>query len=107
MICAGVGSNHLPRRLQGHSPREYAQSRGQTPDCLCDRAGLGAKLVDRLVVSTDDAEIAQIASDFGVDVPFLRPVALASDTALQIDVILPALVTLASSGAEFDVVEIL
>jgi N,N'-diacetyl-8-epilegionaminate cytidylyltransferase len=37
--------------------------------------------VARVVVSTDDAEIADVARSFGAEVPFLRPAALASDTA--------------------------
>lgn len=35
--------------------------------------------VDRIVVSTDDAEIAEIARRSGADVPFLRPADLADD----------------------------
>jgi len=34
---------------------------------------------DRLVVSTDDSEIAEIARDFGAETPFLRPPELAND----------------------------
>ena len=34
---------------------------------------------DRVVVSTDDAEIADIAKSFGAEVPFLRPTELALD----------------------------
>jgi len=41
-------------------------------------AGLGARLVDRVIVSTDDEEIAEIARAWGADVPFLRPAALAT-----------------------------
>lgn len=33
----------------------------------------------RLIVSTDDAEIAKVARRYGVDVPFMRPADLASD----------------------------
>lgn len=55
------------------------------------RAALGAKCVDRVVVSTDDAEIAQAAQEAGADVPFLRPANLASDTASSMDVMLHAL----------------
>lgn len=36
-------------------------------------------LIDRVIVSTDDAEIAQVAKQLGADVPFMRPVALAQD----------------------------
>ena len=36
-------------------------------------AGLGAKNVTRVLVSTDDEAIAKVARDWGADVPFLRP----------------------------------
>jgi N-acylneuraminate cytidylyltransferase len=42
-------------------------------------AGLRARLVDRVIVSTDDEEIAEIARTWGADVPFLRPDAIADD----------------------------
>lgn len=38
-----------------------------------------SKYIDRLVVSTDDREIADIAKCFGGEVPFLRPETLARD----------------------------
>lgn len=38
-----------------------------------------ASFIDRIVVSTDDAEIASVAREFGADVPFMRPAALAAD----------------------------
>lgn len=44
-------------------------------------AALGCGMVDRVVVSTDDPEIADIARSFGAEVPFLRPPALSGDTA--------------------------
>ena len=34
---------------------------------------------DRIVVSTDDPDIAQVARDFGAETPFLRPLELADD----------------------------
>lgn len=36
--------------------------------------------IDRVIVSTDDEEIAAVAKKFGAEVPFLRPTNLASDT---------------------------
>ncbi len=42
--------------------------------------GLAAKLVDRVLCSTDDPEIADAARAAGADVPFLRPADLAADT---------------------------
>lgn len=47
--------------------------------------------VDRIVCSTDSPEIADIARDFGADVPFLRPKELASDVAAKIPVLQHAL----------------
>ena len=38
-------------------------------------------LFDHVIVSTDDSEIADIARQFGADVPFIRPPDLATDTA--------------------------
>ncbi len=55
------------------------------------RAAQAAQRVDRILVSTDDAEIAAIARQWGADVPFLRPTELSGDRAAQIDVVLHAL----------------
>ena len=43
------------------------------------KAGLNSKYIDELMVTTDDAEIANISSGFGAKVPFIRPAKLASD----------------------------
>lgn len=50
-------------------------------------AALKLKEVKRVIVSTDDQEIADIAKKYGAEVPFLRPESLASDTATTIDVL--------------------
>src|SRR5262249_52197717 len=42
-------------------------------------AGLKARMVDRVIVSTADAEIADVPRAWGADVPFLRPAALSGD----------------------------
>ncbi len=39
--------------------------------------------VSRIIVSTDDEEIAQIAKDWGAEVPFMRPKELASDNCAE------------------------
>ena len=43
------------------------------------KAALGSKYCSRLVVSTDDGEIARAGSQMGAEVPFLRPAELAQD----------------------------
>lgn len=65
-------------------------------------AARGARYVDRTIVSTDDPGYAAIAAEHGAEVPFLRPAALASDTAPSIDFILHALDTLAAAGEVYD-----
>jgi CMP-N-acetylneuraminic acid synthetase len=64
-------------------------------------------IVKRSIVSTDDAEIAQVAGQYGGDVPFLRPPALATDTAKAIDYVLHALDELEAAGENFDAVMLL
>ena len=46
-----------------------------------------SKNIDRVIVSTDSQEIADIAKIYGAEVPFLRPRALAIDTSTDIEFI--------------------
>ena len=45
------------------------------------------EVITDLVVSTDDPEIRKISTNYGVEVPFIRPADLATDTALAIPTI--------------------
>lgn len=54
------------------------------------RAAKPSSYIDRLIVSTDSEEIASIARQESVDVPFLRPAEYATDTAKAIDVLMHA-----------------
>lgn len=58
----------------------------------------------RVIVSTDDKEIADVAVSFGADVPFMRPAHLAEDTSTSADVVLHALDFLEKRGETFDFV---
>ncbi len=49
-------------------------------------AALRAKNVGRVIVSTDDKDIADVSKNFGAEIPFMRPAELATDTAGSIDV---------------------
>mgnify|MGYP003700703691 CR=1 FL=1 len=53
-------------------------------------AARAARLVDRVVVSTDDAEIAEAARAAGAEVPFLRPAELAGDEVHSVHAVLHA-----------------
>ncbi|GER94597.1 acylneuraminate cytidylyltransferase family protein [hot springs metagenome] len=48
---------------------------------------LNSKYIDRLIVSTEDEEIAEISQKYGAEIPFLRPKELAQDDTPTIDVI--------------------
>lgn len=65
-------------------------------------AARASRYVDRVVVSTDDAEFAALAQAAGADAPFLRPAELASDTAPSIAFILHALDALEAAGDIYD-----
>lgn len=54
-------------------------------------AARGARSVSRLLVSTDCPAIAAVASEYGAEVPFLRPAHLAQDDSPHIDVVCHAL----------------
>ncbi len=54
-------------------------------------AALACGLFEEVLVSTDDPEIAAVAKAFGASVPWLRPAALATDTASSADVLRHAL----------------
>lgn len=48
-------------------------------------AALKAKYIDRVIISTDDEDIAHVAVAFGAELPFMRPAELASDSAMAVD----------------------
>jgi CMP-N,N'-diacetyllegionaminic acid synthase len=68
------------------------------------RAALGARRIDRVVVSTNDPAVARIARRYGAEVPFMRPDDLAGDATPTVPVIRHALDWLELHGPEVDVV---
>jgi CMP-N,N'-diacetyllegionaminic acid synthase len=54
-------------------------------------AAQNAAMLNRVVVSTDDREIAETARRCGAEVPFMRPAELAGDASPHVDVVLHAL----------------
>jgi N-acylneuraminate cytidylyltransferase/CMP-N,N'-diacetyllegionaminic acid synthase len=50
-----------------------------------------SRYIDRVIVSTDGGEIAEVSKRYGAEVPFLRPKELAKDTSSSLSVILHAL----------------
>lgn len=62
------------------------------------RAATQSKCFDRIIVSTDDAEIAQVAQVHGAEVPFTRPPELSDDHTGTIPVIAHAIQWLSAQG---------
>lgn len=48
-------------------------------------AAKGSKHINRIVVSTDSEKIADVAKEFGAEVPFLRPAAIAQSTSTEME----------------------
>lgn len=84
LITARGGSKGLPRK----SIRELG---GKPLIAWSIEAALQSNAIDRLVVSTDDKEIAAVSREFGAEVPFLRPIELAGDHSPHIDTVVHAL----------------
>ena len=70
-------------------------------------AAKSAKCVDRVVVSTDSAEYGRVASLHGAEVPALRPVELATDTAPSSGFIVHMLDLLETQGDRYEYVVLL
>ncbi len=68
---------------------------------------LASKYLDRVVVSTDDKEIAEISKKYGAEVPFIRPKELARDDSTTSDAILHALNWFEKKGVKFDYLALL
>lgn len=64
------------------------------------RAAQGSGVVDRIIVSTDDPEIADVASRAGAEVPFSRPASLSDDMTHVGPVVEHALAFLAEQGVQ-------
>lgn len=62
-----------------------------------------SNLFDRIIVSTDDSEIAEIAKKYGAEIPFIRPDELSDDHTGTVPVVGHALKCLIESGYEVNV----
>jgi CMP-N-acetylneuraminic acid synthetase len=65
-------------------------------------AALHASQWRRLVLSTDDAEIAEVGRAFGIEVPFLRPAHLAGDATPSVPVLQDVVRQLEAAGERYD-----
>ncbi len=97
LIPARGGSKGVPRkniRLLGGRPLIH-----YTID-----AAKAASRIDRVVVTTEDAEIAELSAQAGAELPFLRPSHLAGDATAMLPVVVHAIESLAQEGWMADAV---
>jgi CMP-N-acetylneuraminic acid synthetase len=90
LIPARGGSKSIPRKnirpFAGHPLIAYSIA-----------AGLAAETVTRVIVSTDDEEIAQVSRNYGAETPFLRPIEISQDNTPDLPVFQHALQWLANT----------
>lgn len=72
LIPARGGSKGIPRK----NMRSFA---GYPLIAWSIAAGVQARTASRVIVSTDDEEIARVAREYGAETPFMRPYELAQD----------------------------
>lgn len=84
IIPARGGSLGIPRK-------NICLLRGKPLIAYSIEAARESSFLDRTIISSDDEEIAQIAQDYGVEVPFLRPKSLAKSDSRSVDVVIHAL----------------
>lgn len=72
IIPARGGSKRIPRK----NIKEFC---GKPMIAWSVEAAIKSECFDRIVVSTDDDEIASVAREWGAEVPFMRPAELADD----------------------------
>lgn len=80
IIPARGGSKRIPRK-------NIKEFHGKPMIAYSIEAALDSKCFDKVIVSTDDAEIAEVAIQYGAEVPFMRPANIADDYATTLDVI--------------------
>jgi pseudaminic acid cytidylyltransferase len=66
------------------------------------QAALRSKVFDKVIVSTDDFEISDVARSYGAETPFVRPAHLANDHATTVPVIKHAIEWVNANQARVD-----
>jgi pseudaminic acid cytidylyltransferase len=84
MNIAVIPARGGSKRIPGKNIRNFL---GKPIIAYSIEAALNTKLFDEVIVSTDDAEIAEVAENCGATVPFMRPEELADDFSTIIDVL--------------------
>ena len=95
IITARGGSKRIPRK----NIKDFL---GMPIIAYSIKAALESGIFDHVMVSTDDEEIAQIAREYGAEVPFMRSAKTASDFATTRDVLEEVLQKYAEMGESIE-----
>ncbi|MBQ7441072.1 MAG: pseudaminic acid cytidylyltransferase [Prevotella sp.] len=95
IIPARGGSKRIPRK-------NVKPFLGKPMLAYSIEAALKSGLFEEVMVSTDDAEIAEVARQYGAKVPFMRSAETASDFATTADVLKEVINNYKKQGQEFD-----
>ena len=97
IIPARGGSKRIPKK-------NIKEFHGLPLIAYSIKVALDSKLFEKVIVSTDDEEIATIAKKYGAEVPFIRPKELSDDFTGTGDVVKHALEWLKANGETFEFV---
>ena len=97
IIPARGGSKRIPRK-------NIKQFAGRPMIFHAIAAAISSGLFERIVVTTDDLEIAEVARQYGAETPFMRPVELADDFTPTVPVLAHAIDTLERNGWKINTV---
>lgn len=97
VIPARGGSKRIPRK----NIKEFC---GKPIIAYPIEAARQSGLFDKVIVSTDDEEIAEVAESFGAEVPFMRPKELSDDFTGTTPVVAHAIRELENGGLDVDIV---
>ena len=95
VIPARGGSKRIPRK-------NVKTFHGKPMIGYAIEAALAPNVFGRVIVSTDDAEIAEVAKAYGAETPFIRPAELADDHTPTVPVIAHAIKSCISLGWNVD-----
>ena len=95
VIPARGGSKGLPRK-------NVIELCGKPLIAYTISAAIESGIFDKIIVSTDDSEIAEVSKRYGAEVPFMRPAELSGDLTTSDEVTAHALHFLSAHGIEFD-----
>ncbi len=98
IIPARGGSKGIPKK-------NLKKINGIPLVCLAGICAQKIKQIDRIIISTDCEEIAQVSKKYGFEIPFKRPKSISRDSSKDIDVIMHGLIKIEKiDNIKYDVI---